>query len=126
MTKEKKDRAEAAAVESAPVPAQPASVTQLKPPTPPTPPTAPSIPAPQEKLADVDKLQLDLAKARRETALAQAKEALAKNETADLNYKYVILQLYMKYGMSQADALSENGDIVRGGAAAYQAQQQGK
>jgi len=41
---------------------------------------------------------------------------LAKNETAELAYKYVILQLYMKYGLTSADAISENGDIVKGGA----------
>lgn len=82
---------------------------------------------PQEKMSETDRMQLELAKARRQTALAQAEKALAQNETAELNYKYVILQLYMKYGLSQVDAISENGDIVRGGAAAYaQAQKQGK
>jgi hypothetical protein len=93
-----------------------------------TPLTAPSIPSPpQEKMQEMDRMQLELAKSKRQTALAQAEKALAQNETAELNYKYVILQLYMKYGLNQNDAISENGDIVRGGAAAYaQKQQQGK
>ena len=78
----------------------------------------PSVPdsVPNPKIAEEDRLALELAKSRRETALAQAKEAVAKNDTADLAYKYVVLQIYMKYGLNQNDALNENGDIVRGGA----------
>jgi hypothetical protein len=72
--------------------------------------------APTEKMSDVDRMQLELARSKRQTALAEAKTALAQNENAELNYKYVVLQLYMKYGLTQADAISENGDIVRGGA----------
>jgi hypothetical protein len=73
-------------------------------------------PAPQEKLADVDRMALELAKSKRETALAEAKTALANNEKADLAYRYVVLQIYMKYGLSEADALTEGGDVIRGGA----------
>ena len=80
--------------------------------------SVPATPAPvvQEKMQEQDRLALELAKSRRETALAQAKEAVAKNETAELAYKYVVLQLYMKYSLTQNDAISEAGDIVRGGA----------
>ena len=81
-------------------------------------PPQPVVPAVQEKMAEEDRLSLELAKSRRETALAQAKEALAKNENAELAYKYVVLQIYMKYGLTAADAISETGDIVRGGAVA--------
>ena len=78
-------------------------------------PTPTAAPAP-EKMAEVDRMALELAKSRRETALAEAKTALAQNEKADLAYKYVVLQLYMKYGLTEADAITEAGDIVRGGA----------
>jgi hypothetical protein len=71
---------------------------------------------PQPKLSDVDRMALELAKQRRQTALAEAKTALAQNENAELAYKYVVLQIYMKYGLSDADAISESGDIVKGGA----------
>jgi len=81
---------------------------------PPSPPPAP--PPPPEKMREEDKLALDLARAKKDTALAQAKEAIAKNETAELSYKYVVLQLYMKYGLTAQDAISEQGDIIRGGA----------
>lgn len=70
---------------------------------------------PTEKIADVDRLALELAKSKRETALAEAKTALANNEKADLAYRYVVLQIYLKYGMTDKDALNENGEIVRGG-----------
>ena len=87
---------------------------------------APSLPVPapvpNPKIAEEDRLALELAKSRRETALAQAKEAVAKNDTADLAYKYVVLQIYMKYGLNQNDALTESGDIVRGGALPPQGQ----
>lgn len=69
-----------------------------------------------ERLAEVDRLALELAKSNRKTVLAQAERALAQNETAELAYKYVVLQLYMKYGLTEADAISENGEILRGGA----------
>lgn len=72
--------------------------------------------APQEKLLDVDKMAIDLSKSRRETALAEAKAALANNEKAELAYRYTVLQVYMKYGLTANDAINENGDIIRGGA----------
>src|SRR5260370_11466344 len=78
-------------------------------------PVVEAVPAANTKMAEEDRWVLELAKSRKETALAQAKEALAKNETAELAYKYVVLQLYMKYGLTAADAISENGDIVKGG-----------
>ncbi len=79
-----------------------------------TEPTAVSVPT--ERIVEVDKMALELAKCKREVALAEAKTALANNEKADLAYRYVVLQIYLKYGMNEKDALNENGEIVRGGA----------
>lgn len=86
-------------------------------------PVPAATPAPLPRLMDVDKLALDLAKERRQTALAEAKTALAKSETAELNFRYTVLQLYMKYNMDSSDALSENGDIIKGGAVQQQTTQ---
>jgi len=72
--------------------------------------------APVPRLMDVDRMALELARQRRQTALAEAKTALAQNENAELAYKYVVLQLYMKYGLTDADAISENGEIIKNGA----------
>lgn len=75
------------------------------------------MPVPQApRLSDVDRMALELARQRRQTALAEAKTALAQNENAELAYKYVVLQLYMKYGLTDADAISETGEIVKNGA----------
>jgi len=76
----------------------------------------------KESLADQDRMALELAKANRKTALAVAEKALAQNETAELAYKYVVLQICMKYGLTEADVLNEDGTFVRGGAAAQRAQ----
>lgn len=102
MSKEKK------VVEATVVPVE---VTSMQ-----TPPPAPTFNPPVEKLSDVDRLSLDLARTKRQTVLAEAKTALANNENAELQYKYLILQVYMKYGMTADDALSEDGKIIRGGA----------
>jgi hypothetical protein len=88
----------------------------LTPATPPGPPPAPVLSQSPERLSEVDKLSLDLARTKRATALAEAKTALANNENSELNYKYLVLQLYMKYGLTHEDAVSEAGDIIRGGA----------
>jgi hypothetical protein len=52
--------------------------------------------------------------------LAEAKTALAQNENAELAYKYTVLQLYMKYGLSARDAISESGEIIKDGAVQQQ------
>lgn len=73
-------------------------------------------PAPSEKMSDVDVLTLALAKSRSRAALAEAKTAVSQSEKAELDYRYTVLQLYRKYSLSDSDAFSEDGSIVRGGA----------
>lgn len=124
MSKKKTQPAEAEVVLTPDAPATP--------PMPPTPPTANAngvplgsvvpvpVAAPTPKLLDIDRMALELARQQRATALAEARTALAQNEKAELAYKYVVLQLYMKYGLTDADAISETGDIIKGGALAPQ------
>lgn len=72
-----------------------------------------SAPADEKKIDEVDRLALELAKSRRQTALAEAKTALAQNENAELSYKYIVLQIYMKYSLTSNDALDEaTGQIL--------------
>ena len=66
-----------------------------------------------ERLTEGDKSSLDLAKAKRETALEKAKTALAQNEVAELTYNNVILQLAMKYHLNDGDKINEDGSIER-------------
>jgi len=71
---------------------------------------------PTEKIVEEDRLALELAKANRKVALAEAEKALAKNESAEISYRYVVLQIFMKYGLNpSADLLKEDGTVVRGG-----------
>lgn len=67
-------------------------------------------------LSDVDRLALELAKSRRQIALAQSEKALAQQETAEISYRYTVLQVYMKYGLTEKDAIDEMGNIIIDGA----------
>lgn len=71
---------------------------------------------PKEILSELDKMNLELARQKRLTTLAEAKAALAANDNSELSYKYTVLQIYLKYGLNEKDAINENGEIVRGGA----------
>jgi hypothetical protein len=118
MSKEKKVVSAPVVVSEPVVEPQPVAVPSVStvPPSPPKPQFFEVTPPVPNKLSEVDKLSLDLARAKRQTVLAEAKTALANNENAELSYKYLILQLYMKYSLTAADAISEAGDIVFGGA----------
>ena len=77
---------------------------------------APKFSLVPERIEDLDKMSLELAKSRRQTALAQAEKALAQNETAEISYQYVVLQVYNKYSLNFNDIINEKYEIVRGGA----------
>lgn len=66
-----------------------------------------------ERLSDADKHMLELSKANRKVALAQAEKALAENNLAEQTFKYFVLQLYMKYKLTEVDAIDDDGSIVR-------------
>ena len=70
--------------------------------------------AQKPKLLEVDRLNLELAKANRRVALAQAKQAISESEMSELSFKNFVLQLYMKYGLNESDAINENGEILKG------------
>jgi hypothetical protein len=68
-----------------------------------------------EKLQEQDRMTLELAKMNKKMMTLAAEKAIAQNETADLQYKYVVLQLYVRYGLTANDGIDENGNIIRGG-----------
>ena len=72
-----------------------------------------TVPVQPEGLSVEDKHALELAKMNRKLALAQAEKALAENNGAENAFKYLVLQLYMKYGLNEADAIDENGVFHR-------------
>lgn len=59
-----------------------------------------------ETLSQEDKMVLELAKMNK-------KLAIASSENAELHYKYVVLQVYMKYGLTSNDSIDEYGVINR-------------
>lgn len=80
---------------------------------------------PLERISEEDRLTLELAKSNRKVALANAEKALAQNESSEVNYRYVVLQIFMKYGMNpNADLLKEDGTVLRGGLLEQQAAEQ--
>jgi hypothetical protein len=66
-----------------------------------------------ELLSNVDVLALQLAKVKKELAVANIETAMAQQESADLAHRYVVLQLYMKYKLKEGDSINENGTIIR-------------
>jgi len=63
------------------------------------------------KLEEMDRMTLELAKQRKMTAMLAA-------ENAELSYRNVIMQLFMKYELSPSeDSIKEDtGEIIKGGA----------
>lgn len=68
------------------------------------------------RLPDTDVLALELAKTNKKLAYADAQTALEKHKLAELNYRYLILQLYMRNGLTEKDGIDENGNILYDGA----------
>lgn len=63
------------------------------------------------KIEEMDRMTLELAKQRKITALAAV-------EIAELTYRNVIMQLFMKYALDGNDTIKEDtGEIIKGGAA---------
>jgi len=60
-----------------------------------------------EYLSVEDKHALDLIKLKRALAVAHS-------EAAELAYNNVVLQLTLKYNLKEQDAITEQGEIVRG------------
>jgi len=65
-------------------------------------------------IQETDRLALELAKMNKRLAAVNAEKALAQNETADIHYKYVVLQVYMKYNLTPNDSIDDDGNILRG------------
>ena len=62
-----------------------------------------------QKLEEMDRLTLALAN-------ANVRAAAAQNEAAEMSRRNIVLQLYMKYSLTNDDAIDENGNILKGGA----------
>jgi len=68
---------------------------------------------PVENLTEVERLSLEITKLHIKLAQANAEATLARTEFATLNHRYLVLQLYHKYGLTEADGINEQGQILR-------------
>lgn len=65
-------------------------------------------------ISEEDRLKIELAKIKRQNAILNAQKAMAQSETAELAFKYTVLQVYMKYGLDSNDTIDDNtGQISR-------------
>ena len=67
------------------------------------------------QLSEADKLALNQIIRNKKLSLLQAEKILAQHELAEMTYKYAILQLYMKYGLTANDSITESGEIIING-----------
>lgn len=65
-----------------------------------------------QSLSEIDKSKIALSIMNRKLALANAQRVLAEQENAELAYKYLVVQLYMKYGLSKEHVITDNGEIL--------------
>lgn len=66
-----------------------------------------------KRLSDADMRALERAQHKREIAMAVAKNATTEAEAAELAYKYLVIQIFLNYGMSTDDSFSLDGVINR-------------
>lgn len=66
-------------------------------------------------LSPEDKHTLELAKMKKALARALAEKALAQNETGEIAYNNIVLQLSIKYGLTSQDIIEDDGTLNRGG-----------
>ena len=66
-----------------------------------------------ERISDNDRFAMELLKLNRKVSVLEAEKAILSSQNADANYKYAVLQLYMRYGLSQDDTIDDSGKIIR-------------
>jgi hypothetical protein len=67
-----------------------------------------------ERIIENDKLTIDLAKSKVETAIASVNAAKSALEAAEMTYRYMVLQLFNKYDLTSQDSITNEGVIQRG------------
>jgi len=73
----------------------------------------PEAPAAQERMPDSDLLALERANTKRQLSLSDAKNSTLAAEAADMAYKNLVLQLFLKHGLTAEDTITVDGTINR-------------
>lgn len=76
-------------------------------------PISVSAPVAVASISEKDMSDIKLAEANMKLASLTAEKALSDKKAAEAEYKYNVLTLYMKYGLTAADAVDANGVIHR-------------
>lgn len=66
-----------------------------------------------EKISEADMLVLERAANKHQLSVATAKAAVAESETTELQYKNVVMQLFMRYGLTEKDTIAQDGSVTR-------------
>lgn len=69
----------------------------------------------KEFISDLDKATIEIARINQRLTKALMEKSYAEKEYSDLSYKFLVLQLYMKYNLTEKDSISEHGEITRSG-----------
>jgi len=72
-----------------------------------------AVPTEPTCISDADALALERARMHLKLITKDSERALAENKSAEMQYKYLVLQVYLKYGLKENDALDEQGNIHR-------------
>lgn len=65
------------------------------------------------KIADQDLLQLEKAKSKKLLAQAQVEKSIVEQQSADLEYRYLVMSIYMKYKLTAQDSINpDTGEIL--------------
>lgn len=75
--------------------------------------TSVSVPTPEEKLSSGDALMLERAGVKKQISLMNAQRASLENDVAELQYKNIVVQLFLRYGMTENDTIAQDGTIKR-------------
>lgn len=66
-----------------------------------------------EKISEEDRLSIELAKSNKKIAEIALEKASVQKDLADSYFENFVLQLYMKYNLTNADSIEKDGSISR-------------
>lgn len=72
-----------------------------------------AIPGVAERLSDSDQSMLENARLKSELALEKLRTAISIKENIELSYSNTVLQMAIKYRLSEGDTINEAGEIQR-------------
>lgn len=66
----------------------------------------------EKKVSDTDRKAVDYASLEKRLAEVLAEKAAVEAQLADLKYRNLVLQTYVKYGLSLTDVINPDGSVT--------------